>query len=73
MAWQAGKQIITMYILLNISRNKGKQGTKFGHLIEHNIRNIFSFLKYFSFPMHKMWGETSLIAFLKKIPNWAYL
>ena len=44
MAWQAGKQIITMYILLNISRNKGKQGTKFGHLIEHNIRNIFPFL-----------------------------
>ena len=66
MVWQAGKQIITMYILLNISRNKGKHGTKFGHLIEHNIRNIFPFLKYFSFLMHKMWKETSLITFLKK-------
>ena len=42
MTSQSGKQIIAIYILPNISRNKGNQTTKFGQLIEHNLRNIFS-------------------------------
>ena len=28
-------------MLPNISRSKGKQATKFGQLIEYNMRNIF--------------------------------
>ena len=30
-----------MYILPNISRNKGSQTMEFGQLIEYNMRNIF--------------------------------
>ena len=30
-----------MHILLNISRSKDNQTTKFGQLIEYNMRNIF--------------------------------
>ena len=30
-----------MYILTNISRNKGSQATKLGQLIENNMKNIF--------------------------------
>ena len=41
MTSQTGKQIITIHILPNISRNKIYQTMKVGHLIEYNIRNIF--------------------------------
>ena len=30
-----------MYVLPNISRSKGNQTVKFGHLLEYNTRNIF--------------------------------
>ena len=39
---QPGKEIIAIHILPNISRNEAIQKLKFGQLIEHNIRNIFS-------------------------------
>ena len=42
MTSQTEKQIITVCILPNISRSKDNQITKFGQLIEHNKRNIFS-------------------------------
>ena len=38
---QTGQQIITIHILLNISRNKSNQTMKFGQLIEYNMKNIF--------------------------------
>ena len=38
---QTGQQIIPIHILYNISRGKGNQEIKFGHLIKHNIRNNF--------------------------------
>ena len=38
---QTEQQIITIYILPNISRSKVNQTIKFGQLIEYNIRNIF--------------------------------
>ena len=41
MTSQPGKQTTTIYILLNISRSKGKQTMKFGQLIEYNVKNIF--------------------------------
>ena len=41
MTSQPGQQTIEIYILPNISRNKGNQAVKFGQLIEHNMRNIF--------------------------------
>ena len=50
-----------MHILSNISRSKGDQTMKFGHLIESKIRNIFvkkSFTKYS--------GETISIFLSKK-------
>ena len=37
----AGKQIITMHILPNISRSKGNQAMKFGQLMKDSVRNIF--------------------------------
>ena len=38
---QPGKQTMAIHILLeNISRSKGNQTIKFGHLIEYNMRNI---------------------------------
>ena len=36
-----GQQIITINILPDISRRKHNQKTKFGQLLEHNMRNIF--------------------------------
>ena len=30
-----------MYVLPNISRSKGNQTVKFGHLLEYNTRNVF--------------------------------
>ena len=38
---KTGHQIITVHILLNVSRSKVKQAMKFGQSIEHTIRNIF--------------------------------
>ena len=38
---QTGKQIIAIYILLNISKSKGNQTVKFGQKMECNMRNIF--------------------------------
>ena len=49
MTSQPGKQIITIHILPDISRNQGNQTMQFGQLIEYNMRNIFiekSFTKY---------------------------
>ena len=37
MTSQNGKQIITIHILANISRSKGNQAIRFGHLIEYNM------------------------------------
>ena len=38
---QAEQKLITIHILLNISRSKGKQTIKFDQLIEYNTSNIF--------------------------------
>ena len=39
------KQIISIHILINISRSKGNQTMKFGQLIKYTVRNI-SFKNY---------------------------
>ena len=36
-----GQQIITIHVLPNVSKIKGNQAMKFGHLIEYNVRNTF--------------------------------
>ena len=41
MATQPGYQTIAIHILPNISRSKGSQAMKFGHVVEYNMRNIF--------------------------------
>ena len=41
MTSQAGKQIIVMRTLPNISRSKSNQTMKFGQFIEYSMRNIF--------------------------------
>ena len=41
MTSHTAKQITTMHILPNILRSKCNKRTKFGQLIEYNIRNIF--------------------------------
>ena len=41
MAPQPGKQIITIHIVLHISKRSGNQLIKYGQLIEYNMRNIF--------------------------------
>ena len=41
MTSQTGQQIITINVLLNISRSKGNQTIDFGQLIQYNTRNIF--------------------------------
>ena len=51
-----------MHILPNISRSKSNQTTKFGHLVEYNMKNIF--LKR-SYP--ESGGEASPRPFSKKI------
>ena len=38
MTLQPGKQIITIHILSNISRNKSNQTIKFGQLLEYNVK-----------------------------------
>ena len=46
MTSQPGLQTIAVHILRSISQSKGNQTVKFGHLIEHNKRNIFFFKNY---------------------------
>ena len=41
MTLQPGQQAIAIHILSNISRNKDNQTTKFGQIVEYNMRNIF--------------------------------
>ena len=41
MTSQTEKQIITIHILINISRSKGNQTMKYRQEIEQNMRNIF--------------------------------
>ena len=38
---ETGKQTVTIYILLNISKSKGNQTMEIDQLTEYNIRNIF--------------------------------
>ena len=62
MAPRPGKQIITIHILLNISKRSGNQLIKYGQLIEYNMRNIF-FDKLFT----KFGGESIPRPFYQKI------
>ena len=41
MTSHTGQKKITIHILSNISRSKGKQTMKFGQVIEYNMRNVF--------------------------------
>ena len=41
MTSQTRNQIMTIHVLLNSSRSKDNQETKFRQLIEYNMRNIF--------------------------------
>ena len=41
MTSQSSKQVIVIHILPNISRSKGTQTMKSGHLIEYNMKNVF--------------------------------
>ena len=41
MTSQPDYQTVLIHIFSNISRSKGNQAIKFGHLIECNMRNIF--------------------------------
>ena len=56
------KQTTAIHILSNISRNKGVQKSKFGPLIEHNMRNIF--VKKI---IHKMWWKNYSQTLFQKI------
>ena len=60
MTSQPVKQIITIYILPNISRSKCNQTMKNAHLIVYNIRNIL-----LEKPSTKCGGETVLRPFSK--------
>ena len=62
MAPRPGKQIITIHILLNISKRSGNQLIKYGQLIEYNMRNTF-FDKLFT----KFGGESIPRPFYQKI------
>ena len=55
MTSQPGQQINVMQVLPNISRSKGNETMKFGHLIDYNMRNIFLEKSY-----TKCGAETSL-------------
>ena len=56
-----GKQISTIHVLPNVSRNKGNQTMSFGHLIEYNMKKYFS-----RKTIHKNGGKTSPTPFSKK-------
>ena len=61
MTSQPSYQTITIHILSNISRIKGKQTMEFGQLIEYNKENTFLQNLY------RKWGkETSSRPFFKK-------
>ena len=57
MTSQPGQQTIVIHILPNISRSKGSQAMKFGHLIEDNVRKSDT----------KCGGETSPRLFSGKV------
>ena len=61
MASQPGKQVIVIYIMLNISRSNVIQTKKFGQLIEYTMRKIFLEKSY-----KKYGGETIPRPFSKK-------
>ena len=60
MTSQTGKQIITKYLLRNISESKVNQTVKLGHLLEYIMRNIFLEKSY-----TKCGGESIPRSFLK--------
>ena len=62
MTSQPGKQKIIIHILTGTLRSKGNQRTKFGQLIEYNMRNIFIEKSY-----TKCGGETSPRSFSEKL------
>ena len=62
MTSQSGQQTIVIHIFPNISRSKDNQTTKFGQLIECNMRNIFLEKSY-----RKCGGETSPTPFSEKL------
>ena len=62
MASQPGKQVIVIYIMLNISRSKVIQTKKFGQLIEYTMRKFFLEKSY-----KKYGGETIPRPFSKKL------
>ena len=62
MTSKPGQQTTVIHILPNISRSKGNQIMKFGHLIECNMRNVF-LEKSFT----KCGGETSSRPFSEKL------
>ena len=53
MTSRTGQQIITIYILPNISVGKGNQAMKFGQLIEYKMRN-FSLKNYMQNVVEKL-------------------
>ena len=56
-----GKQAVVIHVYPNISKSKGIQTVKFGHLIEYNMRITFLVKSYI-----KCGGETSARPFCKK-------
>ena len=63
---QTGNQIITIYILPNISRSKSNQAVKFGELIEYFNRNIF-FEKHAENESGRIVPDLFLSFFFKKL------
>ena len=61
MTSQTGQQITIIHILSNTLRSKGNQTTKFGHLVEYDMRNSFLEKSY-----TKCGGEASRRPFYKK-------
>ena len=64
MTSQTGQQIITIHILLNISKSKSNKTMKFGQLILYNMRNIF-----LEKSNTKSGGEANSRPFILKIEN----
>ena len=62
MTLQPGKQIITIHILSNISRNKSNQTITFGQLLEYNVKNIF-FKNHAKNKVGRLVSELSLSCF----------
>ena len=60
MAWQPGQKTIVIHILPNISRSKGNQTIKFGHLVEYNMRNIFLVKNHLQNVMEKLFPDPFL-------------